>query len=93
MKNFLIFIGGFVAGIVAAFLFLYLITCARKPNDGLIGFTKFPQKGECITTTQKNKSCEITIIQVLAPNAALGNMKYTIRMKNCMAAKLTVIMI
>lgn len=76
MKNFLIFIGGFVAGILATFLILYLIAVARKPNDGLIGLTKFTQKGECITSTQKNKSCEIKILQVLAPNAALGNLEY-----------------
>jgi hypothetical protein len=76
MKSFLFFIGGFVVGIVATFLFLYLIFVARKPNDGLIGFTKFPEKGECITTAQKNKSCEIKIFQVLAPNVALGNIDY-----------------
>ena len=29
-----------------------------------------------ITTTSKNKSCEIEIFQVLASNAALGNIKY-----------------
>ena len=34
------------------------------------------KKGDCLTTTSKNKSCEIEIIQVLAPNAALGNKKY-----------------
>jgi hypothetical protein len=77
MKKFLIFIGGFVAGILATILVAYFITIANKPNDdGLIGLTLFPEKGECITTTSKNKSCEIEIFQVLAPNAALGNIKY-----------------
>lgn len=76
MKNFLIFVGGFVAGILATFLFAYLKSNADKPNDGLPGLTIFPKQEECITTTKKNKSCEIKIFQVLAPNAALGQIKY-----------------
>lgn len=76
MKNFLIFIGGFAAGILATFLFAYLKSNADKPNDGLPGLTLFPKQGECITTTSKNKSSEIEVFQVLAPNAALGNIKY-----------------
>ncbi|MEA4984226.1 hypothetical protein SDC9_49819 [bioreactor metagenome] len=77
MKKGLIFLGGFVAGILATILVAYFITIANKPNDGgLVGLTLFPEKGECITTTLKNKSCEIKIFQVLAPNAALGNIKY-----------------
>jgi hypothetical protein len=77
MKKFLIFTSGFVAGILATILVAYFISIANKPNDdGLIGLTIFPEKGECITTTSKNKSCEIEIFQVLAPNAALGNIKF-----------------
>jgi hypothetical protein len=77
MKKFLIFTSGFVAGILATILVAYFITIANKPNDdGLIGLTIFPEKGECITTTSKNISCEIEVFQVLAPNAALGNIKY-----------------
>lgn len=77
MKKFLIFLGGFVAGILATILVAYFITLANKPSEnGLLGLTLFPEKGECITTTSKNKSCEIEIIQVLAPNAALGSIKY-----------------
>lgn len=77
MKKFLIFIGGFVAGILATILVAYFISIANKPNDGgLIGLALFPEKGECITTTSKSKSCEIEIFQVLAPNAALANIKY-----------------
>ncbi len=76
MKNFLIFAGGFVAGILATIFTLYVIADSRKPNDGLPGLTIFTQKGECITTTSKNKSCEIDVFQVLAPNAALANIKY-----------------
>lgn len=76
MKSTLIFIGGFVAGILATILFAYLVSVRQKPNDGLIGLEIFSKKGECITTTKKNKSCEIKIFQVIAPNAALGNIKY-----------------
>lgn len=67
MKTFLIFIGGFVVGILATFLFLYLMADATKPNDGLIGLTIFPQKGECIITKG-----EIEIFQVIQPNMALA---------------------
>ena len=76
MKSVLLFRGGFVAGIIATILVGTLITSANQPNDGLLGLTVFPEKGECITTTSKNKSCEIEIFQVLAPNAALGNIRY-----------------
>ena len=67
MKKFLIFIGGFVAGILATILVVFLAYVANKPNDGLLGLTVFPEKGECITT--KN---EIKIFQVLEPNMALA---------------------
>lgn len=79
MKEFLIFLGGFVAGILATILVAYFITLANKPiENGLLGLTLFSEKGECITTTSKNKSCEIEVFQVLAPNAALGSIKYYI---------------
>jgi hypothetical protein len=73
MKNVLLFISGFVAGIIATIFVGIVINASNQPNEGLPGLTVFPEKGECITTTSKNKSCEITIFQVLAPNAALGN--------------------
>lgn len=76
MKSFLIFIGGFVAGILATFLFAYVTSVANKPNDGLLGLTMFHKQGECITTNSKNKSCEIDVLQVIAPNAALATIKY-----------------
>lgn len=76
MKSFFIFIGGFVAGILATFLFAYLTSVADKPNDGPFGLTMFPKQGECLTTTSKNKSYEIEVFQVLAPNAALATIKY-----------------
>ena len=77
MKNFLIFIGGFVAGILVTILFGYFISVANKPIDeGILGLTKFSKKGECLATTSKNKSSEIAIFQVLEPNMALGSVKY-----------------
>ncbi|RYF87247.1 MAG: hypothetical protein EON98_01150 [Chitinophagaceae bacterium] len=76
MKSFLLFIGGFIAGILATFLFAYSTSVANKPNDGLLGLTIFPKQGECITTTSKNKSCEIEVFQVIAPDAALATIKY-----------------
>jgi hypothetical protein len=76
MKSVLLFLGGFVAGIIATILVAYFLTSANQPNDGLVGLKLFPEKGECISITSNNKSCEIEIFQVLAPNAALGNIKY-----------------
>ena len=67
MKRFLIFIGGFVAGVVATILVGYIIVLANKPNDGLLGLTMFSEKGECIATNGK-----IKVFQVLAPNMALA---------------------
>jgi hypothetical protein len=76
MKRFLIFIGGFVAGVLATILVGYLLVIANKPiDDGLIGLTVFPEKGECVENTSKRKSTEIDIFQVVEPNMALGNIK------------------
>ena len=77
MKNFLFFIGGFVAGILATIFTVYVLTMSNKPNDnGLIGLTIFKEKGDCLTSTSKSKSPEIDIFQVIEPNAALANIKY-----------------
>jgi hypothetical protein len=76
MKKFLIFIGGFVAGILATLFALYVYSVANKPNDGLLGLSIFEEKGDCLTSTSKSKSSEIDIFQVIAPNAALANIKY-----------------
>lgn len=67
MKNFLIFIGGFIAGILVTLLFAFLVSNSNQPNDGLIGLTVFPEKGECITTKK-----QIEIFQVMKPNMALA---------------------
>lgn len=77
MKQFLIFIGGFVAGVLVAILVGYYIIMVAKPiDDGLIGLTMFPEKGECLKSSSKSKSSEIDILQVVEPNMALGNLKY-----------------
>ncbi len=76
MKKFLIFIGGFIAGILTTIFALYVFSIANMPNDGLLGLTIFEEKGECITTTSKHKFSEIDIFQVIAPNAALATIKY-----------------
>lgn len=67
MKKALLFISGFITGIVATILVAMLISTANQPNDGFPGLTLFSEKGECITT-----SGEIEVMQVLAPNAALA---------------------
>lgn len=67
MKKTLLFISGFVTGIVATILIAMLISTANQPNDGFPGLTLFSEKGECITT-----SGEIEVMQVLAPNVALA---------------------
>lgn len=67
MKKTLLFIGGFITGIVATILVAILINAANQPNDGLPGLTLFSEKGECIST-----SGEIEVMQVLAPNVALA---------------------
>jgi hypothetical protein len=67
MKGLLIFVGGFIAGILATFLFLYLVSDSTKPSDGLVGLTIFPEKGDCIITKS-----EIEIFQVIQPNMALA---------------------
>ena len=77
MKRFLIFIGGFVAGILATILVGYFMMIANKPvDDGLLGLKVFSEKGECLKTTSKSKNSEIEIFQVIEANMALGNLKY-----------------
>jgi hypothetical protein len=76
MKSFLIFICGFIIGIIVTFLFVNYYFVSNQPNDGLEGLTIFPDPDECITSTSKNKSCQINIFQVIAPNAALATIEY-----------------
>lgn len=67
MRKFIIFISGFVGGILVTLSVIYLIGLSNRPNDGLPGLTVFDEKGECITSKGK-----IEIFQVLAPNVALA---------------------
>ena len=68
MKKFLIFIGGFVAGVLATIFVAYLIAIANKPkDDGLLGLKVFAEKGECIETAG-----EIEVFQVIESNVALA---------------------
>lgn len=67
MKKALLFISGFVTGIVATILVAILISTTNQSNDGFPGLTLFSEKRECITT-----SGEIEVMQVLAPNVALA---------------------
>ena len=67
MKKFLIFISGFVAGIIAAFLVVFVFFVSNKPNDGLLGLKMFSEKGECITSAD-----EIEVFQVIKSNMALA---------------------
>ncbi len=76
MKNLLIFIGGFVTGILTTILIAYVIMIRNKPIDnGIIGLTEFSEKGECLSTSSKSKNSEIDIFQVIEPNMALGHLK------------------
>ena len=67
MKKYLIFFGGFVAGIIVTFLVLYIIARTNRSNDEFTGLTMFSETGECIESTG-----EIKVFQVLAPNMALA---------------------
>jgi hypothetical protein len=81
MKRILIFLGGFLTGILATIFVGYLLVVGKtttedRPDDnGLIGLTIFPDKGDCITTASKMESTDIEIFQVIKPNIALGNIE------------------
>jgi hypothetical protein len=68
MKKVLLFGSGFIAGIIATILVLTLIAVENQPNDGLLGLTVFPEKGDCITTAGA-----IEVFQVLKPNMSLAS--------------------
>ncbi|NVK49774.1 MAG: hypothetical protein HWE09_08390 [Cyclobacteriaceae bacterium] len=81
MKGILIFVGGFVIGVLTTIFIGYFIVIAETPigdgpnDDGLVGLTIFPEKGECVKTTSKMESTGIEIFQVLESNMALGNIE------------------
>jgi hypothetical protein len=78
MGKLLIFIGGLLVGILTTILVMYKISEANEPSgneviaeannpfEGLLGLTKFSEKGECITKG------EMEIFQVFEPNIALA---------------------
>lgn len=77
MKKFLIFTSGFVVGVLTIVFISYIFTIANKPNDeGLIGLTIFEEPGDCLKNISTRKSSEIHVFQVIAPNAALAEVKY-----------------
>lgn len=68
MKSFIIFIIGFITGIIALFLFTFIMDNSTQPDDGLIGLSLFPEKGECIASNK-----QIEIFHVIEPNIALAD--------------------
>ena len=67
MKNFIVFISGFVTGVLVLFLVLYVNNLSKQSDEGLPGLTLFAEKGECIISKGK-----IKVFQVLEPNIALA---------------------
>ena len=66
MKKFIIFIVGFVVGVLATIFLALLINVASE-----VGFTELTETGECIITDG-----EIEVFQVIEPSAALAKKKY-----------------
>ena len=81
MKWFLTFFGGFVAGVLVTIFMGFLLMKEDTPiedspaNDGLIGLTLFPEKGDCLKNSSKMESTEIGIFQVIEPNMALAEIE------------------
>lgn len=63
-KNILIFVGGFICGIIALLIFQFALD--NRDEDALDGLELLEQKGECITTDNAK------VIQVISLNAALA---------------------
>ena len=63
-KNILIFVGGFICGIIALLIFQFAFDSRNK--DALSGLKLSDKKGECITTDNAK------VIQVISLNAALA---------------------
>lgn len=63
-KNILIFVGGFICGIIALLIFQFALDNRNK--DALSGLKLSDKKGECITTDNAK------VIQVISLNAALA---------------------
>lgn len=67
MKRILIFISGFIAGVLSTFLVLYIISTTNKSSDSIEGLVVFETKGDCL-----DSDGEIEVFQVLKPNMALA---------------------
>lgn len=63
MKNWGLFLGGVVTGVILTFLFAYFY--AYGSNDGLSGVTNFDQPGQVINESS------VKVMQVVGDNAAL----------------------
>lgn len=66
---------GFIFGVFATIIAMYIYSTSNNNDDGITGLDFFENPGECITNNSKKKSSEITVIQVIATNAALANLK------------------
>ncbi len=68
MKKILLFVGGFITGIIVTVLVALSFSVDNQPDNDLSGLTIFSERGECIKTGN-----EIKVFQVLKPNMALAN--------------------
>ena len=66
---------GFILGVFATIIAMYIYSTSNNADDGISGLNFFENPGECITNNSKKKSSEITVIQVTATNAALANLR------------------
>jgi hypothetical protein len=66
---------GFIIGVFATIIAMYIYSTSNNADDGISGLNFFENPGECITNNSKKKSSEITVIQVTATNAALANLR------------------
>jgi len=66
---------GFILGVFATIIAMYIYSTSNNADDGISGLNFFENPGECITNNSKEKSSEITVIQVTATNAALANLR------------------
>lgn len=69
MKNWLIFLGGLVSGVVLTILVLLIVGLAGQKNGGLPGATFFDQPGEVVDVPA------FKVMQAIQDNAALVNGK------------------
>ena len=75
MKSIKQLIIGFIIGVFATIIAMYIYSNSNNADDGISGLNFFENPGECITNNSKKKSSEITVIQVTATNAALANLR------------------